>query len=349
MKIKKYAVLLLASLCAITELQAQFFKADSTVFLPTHLSRVRALGLSGAVNAVEDDFGAAMYNPANYTFYQRKKNFRLTVLLNPILPAVVTRNNADFFGYKPEGGAAVAATVLSLIKAVNLTIRNVELGFIAGEPGLKKSPAYAGKAFLHAGGLYVNHFNTLTLNFRLAEQVNVGASVYLIYAESDSSWRRLSYGASYGILLKPKKYFRVGVSLTSLPAPFRSYRMAFDEIESDAINIGAALVMPWKTTVSLDVRNIALGKDGPREKYFAGLEQIFFNQIAIRGGVKFRIENSGVFSYSAGIGLLNLNALYSKKHHLAHGNFAINYAMLFEKSPTGQIYAAHAFSLLIRI
>ncbi len=341
-------MLILLLPCAITEMQAQSNKADNTAFLPTNLSRVRALGLSGAVNAVEDDFGAALYNPANYTFYRQKKNFRLTVLLNPILPAVITRNSDDFFAYTPKGNEAVTATLLSLIKGINLTIRNIEIGLNVAEPGLKRAPVYTDKPFLHASGLYLNQFNTLTLNFHLAEQVNVGASIYLAYAESDTTWRRWTYGASYGILLKPKKYFRVGVSLTSLPSSFNGYRMAFDEIESDAINIGVALVSPWQTTLSFDVRNIALGKDGPREKYFAGVEQVFFNQIALRSGFKFRLEDSGVFSYSLGAGLLNLNSFYGKKHRLRHPNFALNYAVIFEKF-AGQTYAVHAFSLLVRI
>lgn len=321
--------------------------SQTHVFLPGNISRVRAFGMAGAVNALEDDFGAAAYNPANYTFYGEPKSFRMTLLLAPVTPAVIVQDDTAFWGRQVSNREKIYSAVLSVLKAVNFSFNSIDVGFVFGEPLLMAVPSYERERFLHMRDVYDNHYDAMIIRIRLAEQVAFGASLHLIYLQNSAGKRIWKFASAYGVFMQPSRYLRFGVSLFSFANDATTSRLFLEELRSDAVNVGLTLATPSHFNASLDIRNLAVGNAGPREQYFLGLEQTIFGQIAIRGGSQYQIDSKS-FTYTAGIGLFDLNVLFPQQNRFKHANFALNYAIISKKI-VDRDYLLHAFSLNFRL
>lgn len=322
-------------------------RSQTHIVLPVDISRVRSLGMASATNAVEDDLGALAFNPATYNLYQNLKRFRLTLFLSPISPGVLLQQPEEYFGERRRNGDKALAALLSLIRGVNVSVNSLDFGILLSEPRIRPLDEYASEGGAHLRGVFNNHYDSITARFRLAQQLSIGASVQLMFYPDSAGDRRQALGTSYGVYLIPQDGFQVGISYFSFPEKVRGYRNVLEGIYSDAINLGISYAAPWRFNVSLDLRNIAVGQGGPREMYFLGLEQELFAQVALRGGVQYRIE-ADTFAYSAGIGLLNMNNFLHSRQPFMHPNFALNYAVIFQRQ-AGQTRFIHAFQLLIRL
>ncbi|MDQ7065853.1 MAG: hypothetical protein Q9P90_16590, partial [candidate division KSB1 bacterium] len=336
------------AICFLFVFRGQTGFSQTHIFLPTNSSRVRSLGLGGAVASIEDDLGAITYNPANYTLYRENKGFRITFFFSPVTPYLIAKYKSSFFNMPSAEENVNVAAALAFFKAVNITVNSFEFGVQTGEPRYLDLDAYRGnKRFLHLNSVYANHFGSLIWRFRLAQQVSVGSSLHLLYWETDTHRRRWALAASYGVTLQPHQRVRFGVSLHTFPNDIRHYRMNLEEIEDEAISLGVSYRFPWNMLLTFDVRNVGMGMEGPREQYFGGVEQELFGQIALRGGVQYRSEEKE-FSYSAGIGLINSNVFHGDAGKFKNSNYVINYAVIFKKINQETLFI-HAFSLLLRI
>ncbi len=338
----------LLALCCWFLVPGQSGFSQTNIFLPTNSSRVRALGMGGAVASIEDDLGAIAFNPANYTLYRDPKGFRLTFFFSPLAPYLIAKDKQAFFDMPAAEENADWAAALSFIKAINVTINSFEFGIQTGEPRILDLDAYRNNAqFLHLNSVYANHFGSAVWRFRLAQQVSVGSSVHLLYWQTDTRRRRWAIAASYGVTLQPQPRIRFGVSLHTFPNDISHYRMNLEEIEDEAISLGISYQAPWRMLLAFDVRNVGMGMEGPREQYFGGIEQELFGQIAFRGGVQYRPETNE-FTYTAGIGLLNSNLFHGEAGQFKNSNYLINYAVILKTINQERLFI-HAFSVLLRI
>jgi len=346
MIMKKIAmhVLLLTAMIAIVPEQG---RGQTHVILPSNISRIRALSLAGAATALRDDLGAMTYNPAAYELYREPKRFRFTLFLSPLAPPTIYNQSEGFFGEPTETKLRNQAAALSFIKGFNLTYKSLAVGFLFLEPRLLASETYADAPILHMDSVYKNHCNMMLVRLRVARQVAVGATLNMLYSEAETGERERRWASSYGVFMQPSQSLAVGVSLHSMPNDVADYRSFLEEIADEAINIGIAYTAPWKTRFYVDVRNIGVGEGSPREKYLGAIEQEFFHQVALRGGVQYHPDDKS-FVYSAGIGLLNLNAIFPAKSEFQHSNYAITYSIM-RKEIGSQVFFYHAFNLTFRI
>ena len=321
--------------------------SQTHVILPSNIARIHALSLAGAATTLSDDLGGMTYNPAAYELYREQKRFRFTLFLSPLAPGIVYSKSDEFFAEPKPDKERNQATALSFIKGFNITFSSLAIGFLFLEPKLIASETYAGASTLHMNSVYKNHFNTMIVRLRVAKQVSVGATLNMLYFEGENGEREMRLASSYGVFMQPSRSLAVGVSLHSLPDEIANYRSFLEEIADEAINIGISYTTPWRTSFYIDVRNIGVGEKGPREKYITAVEHGFFGQVALRGGLQYHPEDKS-FVYSAGIGLLNLNAFFPAKSAFQHSNYAINYSIV-RKVLGSEVFFYHAFNLVFRI
>ncbi len=321
--------------------------AQEKVYLPFNSTRVRALGIGGAVTALPDNFGASAFNPGNYDFYSTRDGFRLTMSISPLMPAIVLKYPEQFFGQAGfDDNIKAYAAIISLIKSVNINYRNLNIGVVLGEPTFLVPEFSESKQLINANSLYWNHTNSLMLNFKLADQVAIGAGLHLIYF-SEGNRRNYAYANSYGIMMQPKSYFRVGINIFNLPKEVEEGREIYDDISNEAIGIGTAIFFPFKTTFSFDIRNLALDRIAKREKYLFGLESQVIKHVALRSGLKV-VDFAARPGFSFGLGLLNSNSYHTTKYKLNHNNYLLNYAVIFNTFQNKK-YAIHSFSFTIHL
>ncbi|KAA3616269.1 MAG: hypothetical protein DWQ05_11025 [Calditrichaeota bacterium] len=321
--------------------------SQNQTYLPFNTIRVRSLGLSGAVTAVRDNIGASLYNPGNYDFYSSKDGFRFSATISPLMPALVLKYPGDFFGNATYSDKdKIYASIISILKAVNFNYRNLNVGIILGEPSFISPELMDDNRFISSPTLYSNHTNSLLVNFKLADQVAIGAGLHLVYYDIENK-RAYSYATSYGIMMQPKTYFRVGINILNLPKEIEKSRENYDDMTDEAIGIGTAITFPFKTTLSFDIRNLALGSNQMREKYLVGLENTVAGQVAFRTGIKF-VDFASQPGYSFGIGLINSNIYHVQRYKLNHDNFLLNYAYSVDRF-LGETFAIHSFSFMIHL
>lgn len=321
--------------------------AQENIFLPMNASRIRAIGMAAAYQASRDDLATISYNPASFSLYDGAKNFRLTAFFSPTTPILISRNSTQFYDRTVEKKETIYASILSLIKALNITYKNLDFGFLIGEPAFRETAVIQGKQAFHVKSLYNNHYDTVYLRVKLAEQVSIGASVMLSYLDSEENQRDWGVSATYGITMQPNDYMRVGVSLFSAPTEFSQTREFLDEVYNDAISLGATFFTPWHTILGFDIRNLAVNQGGIGERFLVGIEQSVWGQIAIRTGVQYH-PNEESFTHTFGLGFLNLNGLWGESGQFKHNDFAINYAFMRKRIMQVK-YNIHAFSLQIRL
>ena len=321
--------------------------SQKNIFLPSNSTRVRALGLAGAVTAVQDNIGSTAFNPGTYVFYSARDGFRFSINLSPFMPVLIARYPNDFFGNIAfDTKDKLYAGLLSLIKSINLNYRSLNIGIILGEPNYLSPESTVNNKFIYNQALYSNHTNTFMLNFQLAEQVAIGAGLHLMYYDEGKN-RFHAFATSYGIMMQPKPLFRVGVSIFNLPPELQNSKELYDEVKNEAINIGTAIFLPYKNMLSFDIRNLALGSSVAKEKYLIGFENTLGGQIALRCGMKL-VDFSSQPAYTFGIGLFDSNFYHNFRYRLKTNNYLINYAILIDTFDY-QKYFIHTFSFTIHL
>jgi len=310
-------------------------------------SRIRALGLGSAFTAMEGDLGSLSYNPATFNLYAESRKLRFSLFISPIVPLFIQNNGQRFFGDRVVSSSKITMAALSSIfKGINVTMRAIDVGVLFGEPIFKNPALKAPSSRPHVTELYQHQYNSLYFRLKLGEQVTLGASVHLTYDDEESGGRLSDLGANYGVMMQPNKYLRVGVSLLVDPEKIRNYRLFLEEFKSDAVNLGVTFLAPWRMQMNLDIRNAAVGPDGAREKFLTGIEKQF-THVALRCGAQYDSRESR-FTYSAGVGLFDLNALFARNNKYAHAKYALNYAII-RKFFQGIVYNVHGVHLEARI
>ena len=341
---RKYPLFLILIFIALS---GQELLAQQNVFLPMHASRIRAVGIAGAYQAVYDDLAALSYNPASYSVYRDAKNFRITFFLTPAAPMIIYRNPDRFYARPARQGEKNFAAIFSLFKAINFTYKDLDFGFVFGEPIFSTQELLQAKQALHLNHVYNNHYHTAALHLRLAEQVSLGVSLYLNYFEPEHGQRDWALSASYGVILQPNDYLRVGVSLFSAASKLpRNYEF-IDQKYNDALGLGLAVQAPWRMQFSFDVRNLTVNQDVVGERLLAGVEQQILGHIAVRAGLQYH-TNDQHFAQTFGLGLLNLSRFRGDRDQFKHTEYAVNYALV-RKKLFEELYFIHAFSLQVRI
>lgn len=307
-----------------------FAQNDRYVTL-SHL-KARPLAMGGAYMAVEDDWPAVGLNPATFSLYTANRNRRLTLLLNPVSPFVGASDTDKLFSGR---GSPVDDYLLSVglfLKAISFSSNAFDFGFVFAEQGLNRSEDFFTDNLFEVSGFRQNHAHQFFVHLKLADKVAVGGTASLLYRSKDVNplERESGFGISYGILLKPEKGLKIGVSFTNMADSLRQFRVPLERLVDESVNAGVSYQPFDGTLLSLDVRNIGEEDSVAVRELHLGLEQVLFSHIAIRVGFFRQEQDSNVYSF--GLGLIDENSFWGSENKFGHGNFLLNYAFVYEQN-----------------
>lgn len=320
--------------------------AQQDHFVTISTLKCRTLAMGGASVAVRDDLGALAMNPAAVELYAVPESFRVTLFLNPIGPAVGLSRRQDLDDASGNTVVAPAVACATLLKGLAVTISALDVLLSWGEETPGFGPRQHGPEAFQMRDYFEAFNNSLAARVRLAPQVALGAGIDLwqLHTGGKRLWRA---GFSYGVLVQPDPRVSVGLVYVELPDSFAHARQTLDRIRDESLNLGLCWGPFAGTLLSADLRNIGEEGDPLTRELHIGAEQVVFRHFALRGGM-YREKDSKRFAYSAGLGLLDLNALMSTGRQFAHATFAVNYALVYRETATGPD-RWHLLSALFRL
>lgn len=322
--------------------------SQSDFYFTLNNVKARPLAMGGAYIAMDDDLAAIAYNPAAYFMMERKDAKKINLFINPFSPFVGGIKHEEVF---QGSGSKIDDFLLSLgllLKSVSISINAFQIGVLLGEQSLNLPGEFSNETFFGVAGFRQNHSHSIIGRLRLADKVSIGGvATFLFASELNNPMKRHSeLGFSYGVLLKPEKGLHIGVSFFNLPDTLKQFRMPFERIVDESVNLGISYRLFTATQFSLDVRNLGEeAEDAVREFHF-GVEQILFSHLALRAGYFQKDKGEHVFSW--GFGLLDGMRLFNQDPDLNYPNYYISYAFVYEKSsPVSNRWHFLTFSIRI--
>lgn len=325
---------------------SQRLQAQQDYFVTVSTLKCRSLAMGAAAMAVADDFGALSMNPAAVELYAAPKAFRLTLLFNPVSPVVALARGRDLRGATGSKIGDVALATATLLKGAAVTISPFELLLTWGEETPGFGPRRHGPEGFQLRNYLDAFSSSMGVKVRLASQValGVGTDVWHLSREHSQLWQ---WGFSYGVLIRPDPRLSVGLVYTELPDSLNHARQTLERIGDESLNLGLAW-RPFPTTVlSADLRHIGEEGDPLTRELHLGAEQVVFRHLAVRGGV-YRERDNRRFTYSFGVGLLDLNAFVGSERQFTHPTFILNYALVYREMADGP-ERWHLLSMLFRL
>ncbi|OGC00301.1 hypothetical protein A2V82_11545 [candidate division KSB1 bacterium RBG_16_48_16] len=309
-----------SSLCLAQSEGSDFRFANSSV-----MTRLRGMG--NAFTAVVDKTSAGMFNPALIGFIPRSKPNGFSILINPAETFSGIRQYDDLAAREQLNG-------LDWLNAAGLVVRSVSFShtvfrtsLILSEP-LSYPPSYRrGNDFIDLSGLLDWNFGTLATSLQLAQQVAIGAAVYLITADGFAD-RRRSYGSSYGVALQPTARLTIGMAYSDLNNDVALLFQPVDRIFDETINIGISYKPIDQWLLALDIRNASDDQKPVQRELHVGTELSLGSLLAIRSGMYRIARDKNV--YSVGLGVLPADLLYGLKKYFHQNEFLLNYSLCVE-------------------
>ncbi len=307
-------------------------------------TKARALALGGAFTAIEDDLPAIHYNPAAYLLYKKEDSKRFTIFLNPVSPFIGAFQKDKLYQGSGSNITDVLLSLSLLVKSISLSIKSFEFGILLGEESLNN----VNENVFSVNGFKQNHSHSIVGRLKLADKVSLGGTASLFYSSGyDQSFQRINnLGISYGIILKPAERLNIGVSFINLPDLLKQYRLPFEVMTDESINVGLSYRIFNGNLFSIDFRNLAEDEKNVLRQFHVGIEQVLFSHFAARAGYYQKYSDEHVFS--VGFGLLNGNRIFKDKYESEHRNFYLNYTLVIEKTAVTN-NRWHFFSFLVRI
>jgi hypothetical protein len=320
--------------------------AQQNHFVTISTLRCRTLAMGGASAAVRDDLGALAMNPAAVQLYAVAKSFRMSFFVNPVAPVVSLSRRQDLKDASGNTDVAPAAFAATLLKGVGVTISALDVLLSWGEETPGFGPRQHGPEAFQMRDYFEAFSNSLAARVRLAPQVALGAGVDLWQLRTGGG-RLWQVGFSYGVLVQPDPRVSVGLVYVELPDSFVYARQLLERIRDESLNLGLCWRPFAGTLLSADLRNIGEEGDPLTRELHVGAEQVVLRHFALRSGM-YREKDSKRFTYSAGLGLLDLNVFVPAEQQFAHATFAVNYALVYRATATGPD-RWHLLSALFRL
>ena len=305
--------------------------------------------MGGASTAVEDDIGAISFNPGVFDLLADRSQTRLVVYVNPILP-IVSYEQPEYFAITGSNDLKrYMGGIPYIFKAVTLSTNIFDFGLLFNE---ERYLARKGRQFFNGETLINNLYHSAAVRVHLSSQVSFGISGSLLRTEVDNKVLN-GTGWSYGIMVKPSSMYQIGIMYFDVSNSLHDFRRQFDRLSDESLNAGFAFFPIEKFTVVVDVRNLT--ESGKAEKFglqelHLGFESTNLKHVALRGG--YYREKSGnntyTYVYSAGIGLIDLNAFKSPETKYNHITPLLTYTILFENTPIKK-YRWHFLTVGFRI
>jgi len=317
--------------------------AQENYFATLDVSRIVPISMGGAYAAVEDGIGSIAYNPASVKFWNLKRGFHFSLIVNPVA------STGLFLYYKdnqitPLSEGQWWSVARTLVKGVVFSIPPFQAGVRLYEEPLQRYRNLSGKNIFSARSFLSNHYETAFTRINLADRFSLGGTLSY-YTFEDSGRVKRGLGASYGMLIKPARNLNVGIMFYDVPDAIQNIRLPLERMVDETVNVGLSYTPFHGTTTSLDIRNISEEtKPASREVHF-GMEQKFGRVFGVRGGY-FQENETRKKYFSAGIGLLSTNLFRPDNAKYDSADYVFNYSYVIERSDMQWKDQWHLFSFL---
>lgn len=300
--------------------------------------KARAVAMGGAFVSISDDLAALDFNPAGFSVLTSLEGIGFSAYLNPMGPVLMAENLDRVSGWDTALGW--------LVKGAAFRVGRLQLGVLFGEESLGDGERL-NRSRLFGGGGYIDRRSTsFGFSLALAERVSLGMAGELYQRRVDSrTMFFLRY--RYGLIVKPRGNLSVGICFVDLPHDDQQDRMAVERLADETLNVGISYTPVRILTLALDVRNVSDEGKGAALEPHAGFEFVPWRHAALRGGY-FREWDSGVDSYSVGLGIFDWNVLYPEHKRFLHPSPALNASVVWQVGQ-GRTLLWFFLSMLVRI
>lgn len=318
----------LATIALVSALSLSLHAQGNDAYFTVNHAKASALGMAGAVTAVESNLSSAFFNPATFRLARVPNSSRLSAFFSPVSSLSV------YAHYKndPQEGLDISNwwNILRVLpKAIVVSAPNWEFALIGHEELYSRSPAYNNHKFFEADSLFNHVVHTALVRIKLAEQLYFGGSVNY-YIGTVGTTEKNQIGSSYGIYLLPSSKFRAGVLFIDLPDDRSNERLTNDRLEDETVNIGVAYHFLPSNTLAFDIRNISEEEGQTTREWHLGIKQDIWRHITIRGGF-YRISDTKTNNVALGLGLFDQNVGRNGFKKFYNRVMALNYSMVLAR------------------
>ena len=323
--LSKILIIIFLTLVCTTDIAAQ----TKDYYFTVNYAKARPLAMGGAYMAVEGGLATIFFNPASFRLSSDKQGIRITSFFNPFASASL------YSYYKRDLKKGISNSewrniVKLLPRALVVSSSNWEFVILGHEELETRRDIHKNQRFFVADSLFIYSLHSTLLKIRLANQVFIGGTLSYFNSPQSLSFNE-HVGFSYGIYLLPSTKLGVGVVFTDVPNDFKNVFLDYNRIEDGSVNVGISYKPNPNNNISIDVRNISEEDKLTTREWHFGVEQSFWDHIALRSGY-FRSPKDKINYFSFGVGLLNLNfSKYGVKKFI-NPLMALNYSILFENN-----------------
>lgn len=320
--------------------------ASERMYLTSGISRARAFAMGSAYSSLEDDFSAGLYNPAAFRLNATRSERRFRLILNPIGSAAAFSEYAtydlDYHKDRRLTGVEAALAAVMLLKGATFTTSAFDVGFMFNEPVIRgDSSAVSDGRFFTVEGVTREAFHGAFLNLKIAPTVSLGLTGSL-YQRRNGGRNEYSGGYTFGVLLDPTNWMKVGFSYHQIPDNRSDTRTNLESIETGAVSGGVSYYPDSQTTFSMDVRNLNKEAATASLEIHAGAERVIGNRLALRAGY-FRKKGTEHDVVSFGAGILPIWVKLQKYRHSTRHDL-LSYTFVMEEGDRNRRW--HIVSLL---
>ncbi|MCC7430228.1 hypothetical protein IT568_05230 [bacterium] len=344
---KEKTLTILVIFCFFSLLQAE------TRFVNISTSIARPLGMGGTFGAIEDDLASVFYNPATFNTYRKEQDFSqkqgFIFVGNLIAPFVVGKDYKTFG--RPKLGAEDGIRVLAFgVKSLIFSTTYVKGGFIFNEESFSAKEKSGKKELFNASHFDVTNKQTAFVNFFIAERVRLGITFSQVSTKTDKEIEKKDGLAfSYGVYFKPNNNYRLGIYLNSMSDSVDTVEERVLRLSDSSVNFSCAFTKIENLILAGEIKNLTSeGGNAAREFHF-GAEYNLVTHLTLRSGFYKEIgENPNSLVWTFGLGILDQNQWKTHWGNFEHRNYALNYALVFEKNKI-ENNVWHVLSFLVRI
>ena len=306
-----------------------FAPFSTTAALGAHAYRTvstmspRPMAMGGAFVSVKDDLAALIWNPAAFILYQKDVSHRLSVHINPVIPAALLhkdhQNVGDFL-----------AALGTALRGITYSHSWAELGLLLWEEPFYNPAAPVDGPFFDADDILNHCIHTLGFRARLASTVSLGSTANLYRIRNERGKTVLAGGTNYGVLLKPARGLEVGLAYFDFPSSLAQLRWEMEGLKDESVNAGISFYPDGSTIVAMDLRDAAGEEKIDWNRFRFGFERTFWECLSLRLGY-FQAEPKERDVYSFGLGLFGGNIRDWGIPHCHLSSCLANYTLLVEE------------------
>ncbi len=308
--------------------------------------KARAHGMGGACTAVLDASAGVLFNPATLELYRFSKTGRFTAFINPIGSVEAVRSRSELKETASLSGLDWLSYAGLVLKSIAFSLPDFSFGLLAVEELPWIPPVKDDGRLFSSSDLLDRNYSVFTSRLRLAKQIAIGASGYLISAKRYTNKRR-GIGASYGVLIQPSDKMCLGMVYFDFPEDVAELFSLDDRIIDETINVGISFRPLRSLLLAADLRNASEEQRTVKRELHLGLDYAPGPYFALRTGF-FHQKDQNKNVYSIGVSLLNSDLFHSEENQFLASDFVLSYALQMHATANRRDYK-HYLTVTIRI